>query len=67
MGWKVAHIDGVGLGNRTTVAELSESTLREHFRKLMRPSNMFVIPLKYAGLAELPEFCEAVGALFKSA
>ena len=65
-GWKVAHIDGVGLGNRTNVSEVSVPTLQEHFRKFMNPRNMFVIPLKYAGLAELPEFCHALGAFIKS-
>ena len=62
-GWKVAHIDGVGLSRRVPITEVGESTLEEHFRKLMKPGNMFVIPLRYAGLAELPEFCQALGAL----
>jgi hypothetical protein len=66
-GWKVAHIDGVGLGNRTMLTAVDESTLREHFRKLMAPSNMFAIPLKYAGLGELAEFCRALGAPSKPA
>lgn len=64
--WKVAHIDAVGLGNRALV-DIGESTLRQHFRKLMTPSNMFVVPLKYAGLAELPEFCQAIGTMIKPA
>ena len=65
-GWKVAHIDPVGLVKRADVTTIEESVLREHFRKLMKPSNMFVIPLKYAGLGELPEFCQAIQALIKS-
>jgi hypothetical protein len=64
-GWKVAHVDGVGLSNRADVSEIDESTLRKHFRKLMKPSNMFLIPLKYAGLGELPEFCQAIQSLIK--
>jgi hypothetical protein len=66
-GWKVAHVDGVGLGNRRTVTEMGESAIRDHFRKFMSPSNMFVIPLQYAGLGELPEFCQALGALVRPA
>jgi hypothetical protein len=62
-GWKLAHVDGVGLGRRTLLTTIDESILRQHFRKLMGPANMFVIPLKYAGLGELAEFCRAVGAL----
>lgn len=60
-GWKVCHIQGVGLATRTPIAEIDESVLLKHFHKLMTPRNMFVIPLKYAGLGELPEFCEAIG------
>jgi hypothetical protein len=47
----------------TPLADVDVDRLREHFRKFMSPSNMFVIPLKYAGLGELPEFCEAIGQL----
>jgi hypothetical protein len=64
-GWKVAHIDGVGLRNRGAITEFKESTLVEHFRKFMKPSNMFVVPLNYAGLGELPEFCKVIGMLIK--
>jgi len=61
-GWKVAHIEPVGLSNRTPLSELREDTLQQHFRKLMTPRNMFAIPIRYAGLGELPEFCEAISA-----
>jgi hypothetical protein len=64
-GWKVAHVDGVGLANKAELAGVNETVLRQHFRKLMSPSNMFVVPLKYAGLGELPEFCQAIRALLK--
>lgn len=57
-GWKLAHIESVGLNYRRNLAELDISTLKKHFVKLMTPSNMFVVPKKYGGLAELPEFCE---------
>jgi len=66
-GWKVCHIQGVGRRARTPVVDVDDRLLREHFRKFMAPSNMFVIPLKYAGLGELPEFCEAMGRLLLSA
>jgi hypothetical protein len=64
-GWKTAHIEGIGLSDRTAASDINEATLREHFRKFMSPSNMFVIPLKHGGLAELPEFYQSFGALIR--
>ena len=65
-GWKIAHTKGIGLRNRVAITEVNKSILQEHFRKFMKPSNMFLIPLKYAGLGELPEFRQAIEALNKS-
>lgn len=62
-GWKIAHIQPVGLRSRGLLMGISE--LKVHFRKLMIPENMFVVPVSYAGLGELPEFCTAMGALIK--
>jgi hypothetical protein len=61
-GWKLAHVDGVGLATSVPLTDLDETQLREHFRRLMSPRNMFVVPNKYSGLGELPEFREAVRA-----
>lgn len=66
-GWKVAHVDSVGLTSRTSLLNHAEHTLRTHFRKLMAPRNMFAIPLRYAGLGELPEFRDAIRAHYNSA
>ena len=66
-GWKVAHIKDVGFGNRKDLVELESNILLDHFRKLMMPGNMFVVPTKYSGLGELPEFCKAVGVMNKLA
>jgi hypothetical protein len=57
-GWKVAHITSVGLISRLALAHLPEDRLRDHFVRLMSPRSMFVVPRAYAGLGELPEFCE---------
>jgi hypothetical protein len=54
--WKLGHIDDVGLKVQGSPDNLDIAILREHFIRLMTPSNMFVVPKKYAGLAELPEF-----------
>jgi hypothetical protein len=62
-GWKVAHIEGVGLSTNFSLVNFSETQLLQHFQRLMAPRNMFVVPKKYAGLGELPEFCEEMRKL----
>jgi hypothetical protein len=64
-GWKVCHVERVGLATALPLAELPEFQLREHFRRLMAPGNMFVIPKKYSGLGELPEFCDEIARLLE--
>jgi hypothetical protein len=54
-GWKLCHIDDVGLNARTKIEELPWPTLANHFRLLLRPSNHFLVPLEWAGLGEMPE------------
>jgi hypothetical protein len=66
-GWKVAHVKGVGLSSNLPLVDFSETQLRQHFRRLMVPRNMFVVPTRYAGLSELPEFCDAMGKFMQSA
>lgn len=64
-GWKVCHIEGIGLAARGSLFDGPEDLLRRHFRLFMAPSNMFVIPIKYSGLGEVPEFCNAIARLLK--
>jgi hypothetical protein len=59
-GWKVAHIEPVGLTSNLPLVDQPIAALETHFLRLMSPRNMFAIPLRYAGLGELPEFCEAM-------
>lgn len=58
--WKLAHIEPVGLNTRFELKDLPISILEEHFIKLMSPSNMFLIPLSLAGLAETKIIIEAI-------
>jgi hypothetical protein len=58
--WKFAHIESVGLKSRGDLKELDISRLKNHFKKLMTPSNMFLVRKEYSGLAELPEFREQI-------
>jgi hypothetical protein len=55
-GWKLAHIDAVGLGGRGELSTYSSSELQGHFRRFMAPANMFVVPAEWGGLAETAEF-----------
>jgi hypothetical protein len=54
-GWKVAHIESVGLRQRGEIAEMNISDLEAHFIRLLNPSNMFLVPKKWAGFSEIEE------------
>ena len=55
-GWKLAHIAPVGLRGRGPLDGYSREALERHFRLLMSPANMFVVPATWAGLSEVDEF-----------
>lgn len=59
LGWKVAHIDDVGLGYTGNVLEVTLQVLAAHHRRFLAPSNIFLVPKDYAGVAETPEFIDA--------
>lgn len=59
LGWKVAHIEDVGLGYAGDILEVPLGTLSAHFTRFLAPSNIFLVPKDYAGIAETPEFIAA--------
>lgn len=61
-GWKLAHVKPVGLNTRTSLQEMPMARLKEQFCALLSPSNMFVVPSAWAGLAEVAAVIEAVVA-----
>lgn len=61
-GWKLAHIQGVGLNNRTHISALPLERLTTQFLSLMSPANMFVVPLAWAGIAEIEAVIQAVAS-----
>jgi hypothetical protein len=65
LGWKVAHVQEVGLSTKEPLTAIHEVRLQQHFRWLVNPRNMFVVPKKYAALGELPEFRDAMRKLLK--
>lgn len=54
-GWKIAHKLGIGLNSRKSIQNLDIELLKEHFINFLNPANMFLIPKKYSGFAELDE------------
>jgi hypothetical protein len=59
LGWKVAHIDDVGLGYTGDICDVAVPTLAAHHKRFLTPSNIFLVPKEYAGVAETPEFIQA--------
>lgn len=57
-GWKLAHIEPVALGGRGPLSEYDRPILERHFRLLMSPRNMLVVPAAWSGLAEVDDFLE---------
>jgi hypothetical protein len=57
--YKLCHLKPVGLGSRGEVEEFEEAALKEHMRLLLDPSNMIVVPLRYAGVGECQAFLDA--------
>ena len=62
-GWKLCHMQGVGLSTKTPIEQLPLERLLLHFTRLMAPSNHFLVPLQWAGLGEIPEFIGEVEAI----
>ena len=54
-GWKLAHIEPIGLKSRHPLKDRDIKELENHFMKFLDPSNMFVVPKKWAGIAEAEE------------
>lgn len=62
-GWKLCHFEAVGLSTKTPIEAVDVSDLIVHFRRLLAPSNQFVVPLRWSGLGEVPEFIKAMRSI----
>lgn len=62
-GWKLCHIEDVSSRGRGHVDCLDLGELKSHFRRLMKPSNQFLVPKKWWGFGELPEVIDAIRAI----
>jgi hypothetical protein len=59
-GWKLCHIERVGLNTRQPIDKIELSSLKERFQLFLKPSNQFLVPLAWAGLGELSEVIDEV-------
>ena len=57
LGWKICHVNPVGIGYGE-ITQLDIALLKDHMRRFLSVSNMFLIPKTQAGLGELPQFTE---------
>ena len=57
-GWKLCHIDPVGLRNNIKIADQNIVILKEKFFALSNPKNMFLVPKEIGGIGEIQEFIE---------
>ncbi len=62
-GWKLCHIEEVGLNTQTAIKNLPIERLTKHFKLLMAPSNHFLVPIEWAGLGEIQEVIDEVRAV----
>jgi hypothetical protein len=59
-GWNLAHIQPIGLKCRGLLSDMAIETLEQHFKLFMSPSNMFVVPLSWKAIGEIPEMITAI-------
>ena len=59
-GWKLDHIQDVGLNSRAAIERMEMESLKQHFRLLMKPSNIILVPMALKGLGDLPMFLSIV-------
>lgn len=59
-GWKLCHKKSVGLNTTNKIADIDIKKLDDSFLNLMKPSNFFLIPKRWGGLGELPEFIDGI-------
>lgn len=57
--WNVCHFEEIGLG-RVDLPTAPWDKLEHHFKKFLSPENMFVVPLEWSGLADVPAFIAPV-------
>lgn len=57
-GWKLCHINPVGLNSRTPIGDIEIDELHRAFINLLSPGNYFLLPIQWGGLGETREFID---------
>jgi hypothetical protein len=57
-GWKLCHIERVGLRNQKDIENQSLDLLKEKFKLLLNPKNFFILPKSIGGLGEIQAFIQ---------
>ena len=60
LGWKVCHIDSVGLNTQNNISDIDIKILKNHFIKLLDPGNMFLLPKSIGALGEIDVFIREI-------
>jgi hypothetical protein len=66
LGWKICHIERVGLNDAREIDVIPIAQIEEAHRRLLSPRNMFLVPKVYAGLGETPEFVSVFDRISRS-
>lgn len=60
LGWKVDHVTDVGLKKAKKIEDIPLADLQAHFCRLMKPSNIVLVPSTLKGLGDMPAFLTAI-------
>lgn len=60
LGWKVDHVTEVGLKKALRIQDIPLSELKSHFCRLMKPSNIVLVPSSLKGLGDMLAFLAAI-------
>jgi hypothetical protein len=58
LGWRVDHIVDVGLKQRKRIVDFDITALKAHFQRLMKLSNIILVPSALRGLGDMPALSE---------
>ena len=59
-GWKLCHVEGVGMKNRTPLVQIPIAEVKTAFCRLLDPGNYFLLPKSLGGLGEVEVFVNAL-------
>ncbi|MDR1779413.1 MAG: hypothetical protein LBR50_01615 [Tannerella sp.] len=64
--WYVAHVEPVIQGKQTKITERKLEDIKGIHTRLLKPSNIILIPLEYKGLGEVPGFLDKIKTQYEA-